>query len=261
MSSIGTGYDLSATTFSPDGRVFQVEYATKAVDNGGTAVGVRCKDGVVFGVEKLITSKMLVKGTAKRVHTIDVGIGMAECGLCADGRQLANRARSEAENYRSFYGKSIPGAHLCERLSSYMHLFTLYGHVRPFGASVMVGKYDDKAGHQLYLSEPSGAANRYHACAIGKGRQAAKTELEKLTFDTLTCQDALVEVARVIHSTHDENKDKAFELEMSWICDASGGEHVLVPDDLVAEAEAKAKELLKDDDDDDDSDDDDEMDE
>ena len=70
MSSTGAGYDLSPTTFSPDGRIFQVEYATKAVENSGTAIGVRCTDGVVLGVEKLLASKLLVPGSNRRLHTV-----------------------------------------------------------------------------------------------------------------------------------------------------------------------------------------------
>jgi hypothetical protein len=76
MSSIGTGYDLSVTTFSPDGRVFQIEYATKAVDNSGTVVGIKCKDGVVLGVEKLIPSKMLLEGSNRRIHAVHKHAGM-----------------------------------------------------------------------------------------------------------------------------------------------------------------------------------------
>merc|ERR1712216_800581 len=96
MSSIGTGYDLYTTSYSPDGRVFQVEYAAKAVESSGTAVGVRCKDGVVMGFEKLVVSKMLVEGSSRRIFTVSEHVGLAVCGLLADGRQLVNRARDEA---------------------------------------------------------------------------------------------------------------------------------------------------------------------
>lgn len=88
MSSIGTGYDQSTTTFSPDGRVFQIEYAAKAVENSGTAVGIRCKDGVVLGVEKQKLSKMLVPGSNRRVYTVDKCTGMAVSGMMADARQV-----------------------------------------------------------------------------------------------------------------------------------------------------------------------------
>ena len=87
MSSIGTGYDQSTTTFSPDGRVFQVEYASKAVDNSGTAIGIQCRDGVVMGVEKQKLSKMMVEASNRRVFTVDKHSGMAVSGFMADARQ------------------------------------------------------------------------------------------------------------------------------------------------------------------------------
>lgn len=79
QTSIGTGYDLSNSVFSPDGRNFQVEYATKAVENGGTAVGIRCKDGVVLALEKIVTSKLLKKDANKRIATVDRNMGVVRC--------------------------------------------------------------------------------------------------------------------------------------------------------------------------------------
>lgn len=125
MSSIGTGYDQSTTTYSPDGRVFQIEYAAKAVENSGTAVGIRCKDGVVMGVEKPKLSKMLVEGSNRRVFTIDKQSGMCVSGLQADGRQIVNYTREESINYLDFYGSPIPGNILCDRVAGLMHFYTL----------------------------------------------------------------------------------------------------------------------------------------
>jgi len=100
MASSGSGYDLSSSTFSPDGRIFQVEYAAKAVENSGTALGLRCADGVVLCVEKPLANRMLVaKTTGRRVHTIDEHAGVAITGFVGDGRQIVNRAREEASNY------------------------------------------------------------------------------------------------------------------------------------------------------------------
>ena len=99
MSSIGTGYDQSTTTFSPDGRVFQVEYASKAVDNSGTAVGIKCRDGVVMGVEKQQLSSMMVPGSNRRIFTVDTHSGIAVSGLMADARQVVTYAREEAAAY------------------------------------------------------------------------------------------------------------------------------------------------------------------
>ncbi|XP_049935518.1 proteasome subunit alpha type-3 isoform X2 [Nymphaea colorata] len=211
MSSIGTGYDLSVTTFSPDGRVFQIEYAAKAVDNSGTVIGIKCKDGIVMGVEKLIASKMMLEGSNRRIHSVHRHSGMAVAGLAADGRQIVARAKSEATSYE-----------------------------KPFGCGIVLGGYD-RDGPQLYMVEPSGVSYRYFGAAIGKGRQAAKTEIEKLKLSEMTCREGVIEVAKIIYSVHDEAKDKAFELEMSWVCDESNRQHQKVPEDLLEQAKAAAK--------------------
>jgi len=245
MSSIGTGYDLSATTYSPDGRVFQVEYADKAVENSGTAIGLRVKDGVVLAVEKLVLSKMLEPGTNRRLHTADRHVGVAVSGLIADGRQLVKRAQAEALNYRSFYGDSISGKVLCERVSSFVQLYTLYGSVRPFGCSILLACMDKK-GPQLFMIDPSGTSWGYYACAIGKGARAAKTELEKLKLSEMTAREAIKEAARIIYMVHDDVKDKAFELELSWVCTETNELHRMVPTELHEEAERLAKAALED---------------
>ena len=100
MASSGSGYDLSSSTFSPDGRIFQIEYAAKAVENAGTALGLKCRDGVVLAVEKPLQNKMLVaKTTGRRIHTVDEYAGVAITGFVSDGRQIVNRAREEASSY------------------------------------------------------------------------------------------------------------------------------------------------------------------
>jgi len=240
MSSIGTGYDQSTTTFSPDGRVFQVEYANKAVDNSGTAVGIRCKDGVVLGVEKQLLSKMMVEGSNRRVFTVDKHSGIALSGLMADARQVVNHARKESAGYSDFYGGSIPGNVLCDRVAGMMHTYTLFWYVRPFGASVLIASYTED-GPQLYSVDPSGLSYRMFATAVGKSKNAAKSALEKLDLSTLTCRDAVTEVAKILYSQHDPAKDKPIELELSWVCDESKRLHQLVPVALKNEAIDAAK--------------------
>jgi len=213
MTSIGTGYDLSASTYSPDGRIFQVEYANKAVDNSGTAIGLRVKDGVVLAVEKLVHSKLLVPAANRRIQAIDRHIGLASSGLLADGRHLANRARDEAANYRDNYREPSPLKALADRVSLYVQAYTLYSSVRPFGCSTILGGID-KDGPSIYIIEPSGVFYGYHGAAIGKGRQLAKTELEKLKLSELTTREAVFEAARIIHLVHDDAKEKEFELEL-----------------------------------------------
>lgn len=137
--------------------MFQVEYAAKAVENGGTAVGLRCEDGVVLAVEKMVTNKLHEESSQSRVHTIDGHIGMATGGLAADGNQLVALARREADNYREKFNEPIPIKELADRLSGYIHAYTLYSAVRPFGVSVMLASYNEREGSKLYMIEPSGA--------------------------------------------------------------------------------------------------------
>lgn len=244
MSSIGTGYDLSAAQFSPDGRVFQVEYALKAVENSSTAVGIKCKDGIILAVEKLVSSKLHEKDSNQRICNIDVHIGMAVAGLLTDAREIVDIARSEASNYRLQYGAPIPLKYLVERVSSYVHAYTLYAAVRPFGASVLLASYVD-GKPELYMIDPSGVALGYNGCAIGKARQSAKTEIEKLKLGEMSCEEALKEAAKVIYVVHDEVKDKAFQLQMSWVGTNSMGNHEKVPTRLVESAETFAKQSME----------------
>ncbi|KAH7132320.1 proteasome subunit alpha type-3 [Dendryphion nanum] len=283
MTSIGTGYDLSNSVFSPDGRNFQVEYAVKAVENGGTAVGIRCKDGVVLALEKLVSSKLLKPGANKRISTVDRNIGIVSSGLLPDGRHFVSRARDEAAQWRSLYKAPIPTSSLADRMGSYAQAYTLYSSVRPFGVTAIVAGWDSEAelpvdgqvgsgpkigsggkkegqthgGPSLYMIEPSGLYWGYYGAATGKGRQIAKSELEKLNLADggITLEEGVKEAARIIYVAHDDNKDKEFELEMTWISSLDGptkGRHVEVPKELREEAERLAKKELEDDDDDDD---------
>lgn len=245
MSSIGTGYDLSASQFSPDGRVFQVEYAQKAVENSGTVVGMKCIDGVVFAVEKLVTSKLFEYGANKRIFNIDRHIGMAVAGILADARQIVDLAKREAANFRSDFGLPIPVKFLADRVSMYIHAYTLYSAVRPFGCGVLLASWDETDGPQMYTIDPSGVSWGTLGCAIGKAKQAAKTEIEKLKLQGMLCKDLIKDAAKIIHIVHDEVKDKNFELELGWVTKDTQGFFNFVPLDVHTEAENYAKTALE----------------
>ena len=207
-------------------------------------IGLRCKDGVVLGVEKIIRSKLLVKSSNRRVHAIDTGMGLAVSGVLPDGRYVVNRAISEASNYKNFYGSAMMGHVMCDRLAGFMHIFSLYGGLRPMGTSVLLAAYD-RHGPQLYQIDPTGVAQRYFGTACGKGRQQAKTEMDKLKLDELTCRQGVKEIARIMYTIHDETKDKPFELEMSWVSDETDCKHVRVPQDVIDAAVEGAKQALE----------------
>lgn len=251
MTSIGTGYDLSNSVFSPDGRNFQVEYAAKAVENGGTAIGLRCKDGVVLAVEKLVMSKLLVETSNKRISTVDRHIGIAFSGLIPDGRAFVNRARDQAAQWRRHYQSPIPISSIADDMGGFAQAYTLYSSVRPFGITAIIGGVDEDGKPGLYMIEPSGLYWGYFGAATGKGRQAAKAEIEKLDLANITIREAVKHAARIIHSAHEDSKDKEFQIEMTWVGkEETGGRHQEVPKELQEEAEGLAKKALEGDDDD-----------
>lgn len=201
--------------------------------------------------------------------------------MVPDGRHFIDRARDEARSWRDNFKTPIPTADLAARMGGYLQAYTLYQSVRPFGITAIVGGYDSQlelpvdgevgsgpgcgaggktpgkkhGGPFLYMIEPSGMYWGYYGAATGKGRQAAKAELEKLDLsgEGISLEEAVKEAARIIHTAHDDNKDKEYELEMSWISNHDGptkGRHEEVPKALREEALRLAK--LKDDDDEDD---------
>lgn len=216
---------------------------------------MKFKDGIVLAVEKLVTSKLLVPGKNKKIQTIDRHVGCAYSGLMPDGRHLVNRGREEASSFKKTYATPIPLPALADRLGQYVQAHTLYNSVRPFGITAIVGGVDDDGAH-LYMLEPSGTYWGYKGAATGKGRQSAKAELEKVISNKpeLDAREAVKEAARIIYLAHEDNKEKDFELEMSW-CSISetNGLHKAVPKDLLDEAIAFAKAENGDDSDSDDS--------
>jgi len=245
MSSTGSGYDYSAGTYSPDGRIFQIEYAQKAVENSGTSIGIKCSDGIVLAIGKPQASKMLVSGSNRRVFSVDPRTGIVVTGYAADGRQIVNRAREESQSYRDNYGHNIVPSVLANRISLYVHYFTLYGSLRPFGTTSIIASYDeDLEAPQLYMVEPSGACYRFFGCAAGKGTNAAKTEIEKLLNKHgnagITSRQAVNELSKILQLIRDPSKDKALEVEMGWLCAESNFQFVQVPQELVKRADELA---------------------
>lgn len=194
------------------------------------------------GAEKLIISKMLVEHSNRRMLPVSRHAGMAIAGLAADGRVIVNRAADEAATYKSFYGHPIPGHVLTERVASFVHVFNLYWYVRPMGVAALLAAKDAE-GYSLSMVDTAGTAHRFYGVAVGKGRQGARNEIEKLKLEEMGAREAVVAVAKILHRVHDE--EKPFEMELAWICDESRGEFCKVPEDLAASAEAEAKAALE----------------
>ena len=177
----------------------------KAVENGGTSIGIKCKDGIVLAVEKIIQSKLLIPKKNKRIQTVDRNIGVVYSGLLPDGRHFVNRCRDECQSFKSIFKTMMPISNLMDRMGIYVQNYTCYNSVRPFGIVSIIGGVDNEDGEPyLYMIEPSGSYWGYNGAATGKGRQIAKSELEKLNYEELTCLEAINHAARIIHLSQEE---------------------------------------------------------
>ena len=171
-------YDRGSTVFSPDGRLFQVEYAREAVKKGSTTIGIKYDDGVMLIVDRRVSSKLLEPKSTEKIHEIDDYIGCATSGLVADARILVDEARKQAQIHRVNYGENIGVEMLVKKICDYEQNFTQYGGVRPFGTALLVAGTDDLGAH-LFETDPSGALVAYKATGIGNGRPAVMDLFEK----------------------------------------------------------------------------------
>ncbi len=177
-------YDRAITVFSPDGRLFQVEYAREAVRTGTPCVGLVCKDVVLLAAFKRIGSPLLVADSHEKIFQIDKHIAAASSGLVADARKLVDFARLEAQKHRITYGTEIPVENLAKKIGDHIQMFTQYAGVRPYGVSLLIAGMDKR--FRLFETDPSGALFEYKATAIGAGKKEVEVLFEKEYKDGLS---------------------------------------------------------------------------
>ena len=184
------GYDRAITVFSPDGRLFQVEYAREAVKRGTTSLGLKSKDGVVLIVDKRTVSRLVEAKSIEKIFQIDDHIGVATSGLVADARALVERARIESQINKITYNEPILVGGLAKKICDLKQLYTQNGGVRPFGSALIIGGVNGEET-RLYETDPSGALIEYKATAIGSGVQAAVDVFEERYEEDLSLEDAI----------------------------------------------------------------------
>lgn len=184
------GYDKGISIFSPDGRLFQVEYAREAVKRGTTSLGVKSKEGVVLVVDKRPTSKLVEPKSIEKIFKIDEHIGAATSGLVADARNLIEKARMESQINRITYNEPIRVEALSKKICDMKQMYTQHGGVRPFGSALIIGGVNE-TGCRLFETDPSGALIEYKATAIGSGRAMAMEEFEKKYREDMTLEEAM----------------------------------------------------------------------
>ncbi len=191
-------YDRAITVFSPDGRLFQVEYAREAVKRGTTTVGVKFKDGVILIVDKRISSRLIEPDSIEKIFIIDDHIGCATSGLVADARALIDKARLDAQINEITYSEKIPVQTLVKRICDFKQTYTQYGGVRPFGTALLIAGVDE-TGARLFSTDPSGALMEYKAGSEGAGRTGAMSYFEEQYKDNMTMEEAIDMGVKALH--------------------------------------------------------------
>ena len=163
-------YDRILTVFSPDGRLFQVEYAVETVNRGATILGIACSDGVVLGAEEKIESKLHDPDFTWKLYEVDEHLGAAIAGLGPDARVLIDQARVYAQSNRLIYDEPVDVEVIAKRIGDIKQFYTQHARFRLFGVSIIFGGVD-KIGNRVFVTDPSGSYRGYKAVAVGVGRE------------------------------------------------------------------------------------------
>ena len=186
-------YDRGVTTFSPEGRLFQVEYAIEAIKLGSTAIAILTKEGIVLAVERRTQSPLMVPSSLDKIMEIDSHVACAVSGLTADAQSMVEHGRVQAQNHFFTYNESMPVRSLTQSLCALSANFGTDDEdsmSRPFGVALLVAGHDVDNGYQLYHTDPSGTWTAYKAKAIGSGSEGAQTTLQEEYKDDMTLKEA-----------------------------------------------------------------------
>jgi len=177
MFAVPGAYDRAITVFSPDGRLFQVEYAMEAVSKGATVLGIACPEGIVLGAEEQIQTRLQDPSFSWKLFEVDEHLGAAVVGLACDSRILIDQARIYAQSNRLMYDEPIDVEVVTKRVGDIKQMYTQHAGVRPFGVSIIFGGID-KTGNRLFATHASGSYQAYKAVAMGIGRETVEGILQ-----------------------------------------------------------------------------------
>jgi len=219
-------YDSRTTIFSPEGRLYQIEYAMEAISHAGTVLGVLAKDGIVLAAEKKVTGKLLdlsgakeggYGGSGEKIFLLNSNVVAGVAGITADANSLVNYAREAAQRHLFTYNEDIPVEMLAQRLCDLKQGYTQFGGLRPFGVSLLYAGYDPHYNFQLYHSDPSGNYSGWKATCIGANSGTAQSLLKQEYKEDITIEDAISLVLRVMSKTMDSTTLGSEKLEFATL--------------------------------------------
>ena len=199
-------YDRGITIFSPDGRLYQVEYAREAVKRGTASVGVRTADGVVLAADRHARSPLIERDSIEKIHEIDDHVGVASAGHVADARQLIDVARRQAQVNRLRYDEPASVEALTKEVTDYIQQYTQTGGARPFGVALLVAGIED-GQPRLFETDPSGTPYEWQAVAIGGSREDIQTYLEDEYTEEMDLEGGVELALRALASVNEDGLD------------------------------------------------------
>ena len=232
------GYDRAITVFSPDGRLYQVQYAIETVRRGTVAVGVKCKEGIVIAVEEK-PRKLQISETAQKIFQIDDHVGVAAAGYIPDARSQVDNARFFSQSNKMIYDEEVEVETIAKHLADQCQQYTQYAGVRPYGVALILGGVVNNTP-QLYLTDPSGTYISYDAISIGSGSDSVTDFLEKTYKEELTLEEASTLAAAGIYLSS-EDKEGTSHIRMAHI-KTETGLYELVSDEQIVNYANTAKE-------------------
>ena len=208
------GYDMTPTMYSPDGRIYQVEYAIETVKRGTLAVGICTKEGIILAVEEKPRTLQTANITQK-IFRVDQHIGIAAAGYIPDARVQVDNARFFSQGNKMTYDESVEVSTVAKHLADQSHQFTQYSGVRPNGVALIIAGVDQK-GESIYVTDPSGTYVQYAAIAIGAGSDDVNEFLEKY-YNTDMSLDEAASLAVAAINLKDDQKDEIKNVKMAKI--------------------------------------------
>jgi len=212
-------YDTRTTIFSPEGRLYQVEYALEAISHAGTSLGILAEDGILLAAEKRNTNKLLDDvNFSEKIYKLNDDLCCSVSGITSDANVLISELRSIAQRYNLQYQEPIPCENLVSTLCNVKQAYTQFGGKRPFGVSILYMGWDAQFGYQLYQSDPSGNYGGWKATCIGNNNQAAISILkQEYKVGEIKLTDALRLAVKILSKTLDTTKLTHEKIEIATL--------------------------------------------